>query len=116
MERQIALCDFGVKDKQSAWSCVGADLSCVRPATSTLRMMGLCTHFELSLSQQRLGALIARPYPSRDGRTQERSAPTNPAAVPLMLDQAKSKHLLLRLYSVHELTGSLDEVRRRAVD
>src|SRR5882757_5934713 len=37
-------------DKQSAWSCVGADLSCVRPATSKLRTIGLCAHFGLSLS------------------------------------------------------------------
>ena len=36
--------------KQGAWSCVGADLSCVRPATSKLRTIGLCALFGPSLS------------------------------------------------------------------
>ena len=48
-------------------------MSARRPASSD---DGIIKAHRASLFSQRLGALIARSYPLRDGRTQERSAPT----------------------------------------
>src|SRR4051812_11388606 len=49
---------------------------CVRPATGKLQTIRFCALFG---PWQRLGSLIARPRPSRTGRTQDKVRPTHNA-------------------------------------
>src|SRR4051812_46629235 len=63
----------GRSNNNGAWSSVGADRSCVRPATRKLRTTGLCAHFlEMARCPDRSTVRAASRADTRKVRPYER--------------------------------------------